>query len=72
MFVHGLQGLLKDQLELVKVQVEGRTRYSVKPIPEQLSFDKVSLRWHRALLLPPPNGRFKGVASMASATAAAI
>lgn len=35
------QGLLKDQLELVKVQVDGRTRYSIKPIEEQLSFDKV-------------------------------
>ncbi|EIE18178.1 hypothetical protein COCSUDRAFT_49381 [Coccomyxa subellipsoidea C-169] len=36
---HG-KGLLKDQLELVKTQVDGRTRYGIKAIEEQLSFDK--------------------------------
>ena len=34
--------LLKDQLEVVKVQLEGRTRYSIKPIEDQLTFDKVT------------------------------
>jgi hypothetical protein len=32
---------LKDQLELVKIQVDGRTRYGIKQIDEKLSFDKV-------------------------------
>ncbi|KAK9917284.1 hypothetical protein WJX75_002761 [Coccomyxa subellipsoidea] len=36
---HG-KGLLKDQLELVKIQVDGRTRYGIKQIDEKLSFDK--------------------------------
>ena len=41
-WVCGLQDrLLKDQLEVVKVQVDGRTRYSIKPIEGQLTFDKV-------------------------------
>ena len=35
--------LLKDQLEVVKVQLEGRTRYSIKPIEDQLTFDKVTV-----------------------------
>lgn len=33
-------GLLKDQLQMVKVTADGRSRYSIKPIEEQLSFDK--------------------------------
>ncbi|CAL8463321.1 g2855 [Coccomyxa elongata] len=32
--------LLKDQLDLVKYQVDGRTRYTIKPIEDKLSFDK--------------------------------
>ena len=45
-----LQGLLKDQLELAKqTQQNGKTRWTIKPMEEQLSFDKVSfwgwLRW---------------------------
>lgn len=38
-----LQGLLKDQLELAKqTQQNGKTRWTIKPMEEQLSFDKVS------------------------------
>jgi hypothetical protein len=41
-FVAAQGHLLKDQLEVVKVQTEGRTRYSIKPIEDQLTFDKVT------------------------------
>ena len=34
---------------MVKVNLDGRSRYSIKPIDEQLSFDKVR-RVHRPLL----------------------
>ena len=37
-----LQGLLKDQLEVVQVQQDGQLRYAIKPIAEKLSFDKVA------------------------------
>ncbi len=41
-----LQGLLKEQLELLKVKLaDGRTRYSIRPIEETLSFDKVRVLW---------------------------
>lgn len=36
-----LQGLLKDQLEIVKVKVNGKIKYAIRPLDEQLSFDKV-------------------------------
>ena len=36
-----LQGLLKDQLEIVKVKVNGKIKYAIQPLDEQLSFDKV-------------------------------
>ena len=36
-----LQGLLKDQLEIVKVKVNGKIKYAIQPLEEQLSFDKV-------------------------------
>lgn len=35
------QGLLKDQLEIVKVKVNGKIKYAIQPLEEQLSFDKV-------------------------------
>ncbi len=38
------QGLLKDQLEIVKVKSNGKIRYAIQPLEEQLSFDKVSIR----------------------------
>ena len=38
------QGLLKDQLEIVKVKSNGKIRYAIQPLEEQLSFDKVSRR----------------------------
>ena len=34
--------LLKDQLDVVKYQVDGRTRYTIKLIEDKLSFDKVN------------------------------
>ena len=38
------QGLLKDQLQLQRMQTQGgRTRYTIKPLDEMLSFDKVEL-----------------------------
>ena len=37
------QGLLKDQLEIVKVKSNGKIRYAIQPLDEQLSFDKVSI-----------------------------
>lgn len=37
-----VQGLLKDQLEVLEEQgPDGRTRFTIKPLSEQLSFDKV-------------------------------
>lgn len=41
------QGLLKDQLEIVKVKVNGKIKYAIQPLEEQLSFDKVgaSHKW---------------------------
>lgn len=37
-----LQGLLKEKLELVKVKTkDGRSRVTLKPIEDQLTFDKV-------------------------------
>lgn len=37
-----LQGLLKEKLELEKVKTkDGRTRVTLKPIEDQLTFDKV-------------------------------
>ena len=46
-----LQGLLKDQLELAKqTQQNGKTRWTIKPMEEQLSFDKVSIwGWFRCM-----------------------
>jgi hypothetical protein len=36
------QGLLKEKLELVKVKAkDGRSRVTLKPIEDQLTFDKV-------------------------------
>lgn len=35
------QGLLKDQLEIVKVKINGKIKYAIQPLEEQLSFDKV-------------------------------
>ncbi|EFJ49038.1 hypothetical protein VOLCADRAFT_59885 [Volvox carteri f. nagariensis] len=44
------QGLLKEQLELVKVKLDdGRTRYTIKPIEETLTFDKGFYVFVRAL-----------------------
>lgn len=37
-----VQGLLKDQLEIVKIKSNGKIRYAIQPLEEQLSFDKVS------------------------------
>lgn len=38
-----LQGLLKEKLELERVKTkDGRTRVTLKPIDDQLTFDKVS------------------------------
>ena len=37
------QGLLKDQLEVVQVHQNGQVRYSIKPIADKLSFDKVTV-----------------------------
>ncbi|KAA6424132.1 MAG: uridine-cytidine kinase C-like [Trebouxia sp. A1-2] len=34
------KGLLKDQLEIVKVKSNGKIRYAIQPLEEQLSFDK--------------------------------
>jgi hypothetical protein len=40
--VNSLQGLLKEKLELEKVKTkDGRTRVTLKPIPDDLTFDKV-------------------------------
>ena len=37
------QGLLKDQLEIVKVKhASGKFRYAIQPLEEQLPFDKVT------------------------------
>lgn len=50
-----LQGLLKDQLELVETRKDGKIRYSIKPIEDKLSFDKVMHRLcsrHHQLLSP--------------------
>lgn len=42
---HILQGLLKEKLELEKVKKkDGRTRVTLKPIEDQLTFDKVNRR----------------------------
>jgi hypothetical protein len=42
-YPHTLQGLLKEKLELEKVKKrDGRTRVTLKPIEDQLTFDKVS------------------------------
>ena len=51
--------LLKEQLELQKIRIaDGRTRYTIKPIAEQLTFDKG--KWERggaicALVLRTPS-----------------
>lgn len=34
------KGLLKDQLEIVKVKSNGKIKYAIQPLEEQLSFDK--------------------------------
>ena len=39
-----MQGLLRDSLELVKSQSNGRSRYTIKALDEKLSFDKVLAR----------------------------
>ena len=44
-----LQGLLKDQLEIVKIKSNGKIKYAIQPLDEQLSFDKVS-KWLEKLL----------------------
>ena len=38
-----LQPLLKDALEIVEVKSGGHSRYTIKPLEEQLPFDKVRL-----------------------------
>ena len=35
------QGLLKDQLQIMKVKSNGKIRYAIQSLDEQLSFDKV-------------------------------
>ena len=48
----GGQALLKDQLELVKVrQADGSTRYSIKPLEAEFSFDKGFFMFVRAIQL---------------------
>lgn len=45
-------GLLKDSLQLVKVQnSDGRSRYQIKPLEEKLSFDKGFFVFIRAVQL---------------------
>jgi hypothetical protein len=52
---HPSQGLLKEKLQLEKVKTEdGRVRWTVAPIDEQLSFDKV---WECAPAPAGPGGR---------------
>jgi uridine kinase len=48
-----LQGhLLKDQLEVIKVKTsEGGTRYSIKPLTSELTFDKGLFVFVRAVQL---------------------
>ncbi|KAK9800247.1 hypothetical protein WJX73_005883 [Symbiochloris irregularis] len=45
------KGLLKDQLELVETRKDGKTRYSIKPIEDKLSFDKGFYVFIRAIQL---------------------
>ncbi|KAG2443404.1 hypothetical protein HXX76_001762 [Chlamydomonas incerta] len=53
---HKPKGLLKEQLELVKVKIEdGRTRYTIKAIEETLSFDKGFYVFVRALQMLKAN-----------------
>ncbi|KAG2443289.1 hypothetical protein HYH02_009359 [Chlamydomonas schloesseri] len=53
---HKPKGLLKEQLELVKVKLEdGRTRYTIKAIEETLSFDKGFYVFVRALQMLKAN-----------------
>lgn len=53
-------GLLKDSLELVKLKSNnGRSRYTIKPLEEKLSFDKgfyVFIRAVQLLLSHNPKG----------------
>ena len=55
----GLQGgLLKDALELVKAQNgSGRTRYTIKPMEEKLSFDKGFYVFIRAVQMLVSNNK---------------
>ena len=47
-----MQGLLRDVLELVKAHgSNGKTRYSIKPLEEKLSFDKGFYVFIRAIQL---------------------
>lgn len=43
LFASPLQPLLKDALEIVEVKSGGHSRYTIKPLEEQLPFDKVRL-----------------------------
>ena len=38
---------MKDQLEIVKVKVNGKIKIAIQPLEEQLSFDKVGSLPHR-------------------------
>ena len=51
-------GLLKDALELVKAQNgNGRTRYTIKPMEEKLSFDKGFYVFIRAVQMLVSNNK---------------
>ena len=44
-----LQGLLKDQPQLTAVKIDGKTRWAIKPLEDDLSFDKAGCclsQWH--------------------------
>ena len=43
--------LLKDKLELVKIKCDGKTRYTIKPLEGELSFDKGFYVFIRAIQL---------------------